>query len=254
MTLRLAFTLMMLVAAFLPGMAYGQPQQETTRPCLRLGADVSLGDSIAQFTALFDDLYGRIGRCAISVPMSPKRIEQLLENDGLDGDWFRPREYITDRNLEPLTVPQPVFAMSAHILWLESSGFSGNPADMQGLTVGHRDGYRWLERHIPMMGAKAFPISNSSQVKMLLLRGRIDLYATSSVNEAQIRRQFSAGDPAIKSAYWDKGPFLHILHPNHIDLIPALDKALRDMITTGALQQYLSMPGALPPDLLAPDN
>jgi len=254
MLLRRAFLFVFLAAASLPGTAEAASTSEASDGCMRLGADVSLGDSIDQFTSLFEDLYRRVELCVRSVPMSPKRIEQLLETGELDGDWFRPSEFIETRALEPYAVRQPVFAMAAHILWLDRTDFSGAPADMRGLVVGHRDGYRWLERHIPMTGATPFPISNSSQVKMLLIRGRIDLYATSSVNEAIIRRQFTATDPALKSIYWDKAPFQHILHPRHQALIPSLDAALRTMIESGDLEQYLSMPGAMAPDLIPPNQ
>lgn len=250
MTLHRAYIVLLMAVASLTGnarAASATAMQTETPGCLRLGADVSLGDSIRQFSALFENLYGRIGRCVVSVPMPPKRIEQLMASGELDADWFRPSEFIKIRNLNHLAVKQPIFAMEAHILWLDETRFSGNPEDMAGRTVGHRDGYRWLERHIPLMGGRPFPISNSSQVKRLLLLGRIDLYATSSVNEPLIRQQFTTDDPLLNSTYWDTVSFQHILHPKHQSLVLPLEQALTQMIEEGEIDGYLAKAGAKKP-------
>jgi hypothetical protein len=223
---------------------------EQPATCLKLGADPSLGENFSRFEALFDDWYGRIGVCVRSVAITPKRIEQLLQNGELDGDWFRPDEFVRTHKLEDASVPQPLFDMAARIMWLDTKKFSGNPEDMAGLTVGYRAGFRWLERHIPMTGAHAFPVSSSSQVKMLLERGRIDLYATGALQEPGVRAQFGPSGPRITSAYWTSVPFLHILHARHKALLPLLHTALQQMIKSGDIAPYLTIPGVAVPGLL----
>ncbi|SDD83734.1 hypothetical protein [Kordiimonas lacus] len=213
--------------------------------CLKLGADETLGPHYPAYEQLITDLYKRAGLCAISIAMTPKRIEQLMANGKLDGDWFRPSEYIATRGLEQQIVPQAVFGLEARMIWLKDTGFSGDPADLNGLTVGYRAGFRWLETHIPLMGGKPFAISGGSQVKALLEHGRIHVYATSSAHEPNIIDAFGDSADRLTSKRWATEPFYHLLQPRHADKIPALTKALKDMIQDGDMQRHLTMPGVI---------
>ncbi|NVJ96989.1 MAG: hypothetical protein HWE25_02490 [Alphaproteobacteria bacterium] len=217
--------------------------QPGTQPCIRLGGDETLGTHFQTFEKLFEQLYAKAGLCVRSVSMTPKRIEQLMRSGELDGDWFRPAEYIATRALEQQILPQAMFGLEARMIWLKETGFSGKPEDMKGLKVGHRAGFRWLETHIPLMEAKPFPIPGGSQVKALLIHRRIDLYATSSLHEVALLEAFGEDADKFTSAYWATEPFYHILHSRHADKIPALNAALRAMHQSGELNGFLTMPG-----------
>jgi len=231
------------------GAAFAQPEKaapsSSSPSCLKLGADETLGAHFAAFEKLMTDLYSRAGLCANSIAMSPKRIEQLMANGELDGDWFRPSEYIATRGLEQQIIPQAIFGLEARLIWLKKSGFSGNPADLKGLTVGYRAGFRWIETHIPLMGGKPFAITGGSQVKALLEHGRIQVYATSSAHEPNVFAAFGNERDKLVSARWATEPFYHLLQLRHADKIPALTKAIKDMIRDGDMQKHLIMPGVI---------
>lgn len=230
--------------------ATAQSMQSAAPVCLRLGGDESLGAYFQTFENLFDRLYAKAGLCATSTSMTPKRIEQLMRTGELDGDWFRPAEYIATRTLEQHILLQAMFGLEARIIWLKKTEFSGNPEDMKGLTVGYRAGFRWLEAHVPLMEATPFPVTYSSQVKALLMHGRIDLYATSSLHEAAVFETFAQDADKYASAHWATEPFYHLLHSRHADKIPALNEALRTMHQSGELEAFLTMPGIVSVPLL----
>jgi|GEM_PF-1761492 len=247
-----------LIASFvLSGAAFAQTAPQVASPgqptCLKLGADETLGSHYDGFKKLITDLYSRAGLCATSIAMTPKRIEQLMANGELDGDWFRPSEYIATRGLEQQIVPQAIFGLEARIIWLKETGFSGDPADLNGLTVGYRSGFRWLETHIPLMGGKPFAITGGSQVKALLEHGRIQVYATSSAHEPNVIASFGEDADKLTSKRWATEPFYHLLQPRHADKIPALTHALQDMIRDGDMKQHLTMPGVIAVPI-RPDN
>lgn len=251
-------TLRCLIALFvLSGAAFAQTTPQPASPdepaCLKLGADETLGSHYDAFKKLMTDLYSRAGLCSISIAMSPKRIEQLMANGELDGDWFRPSEYIATRGLEQQIVPQAIFGLEARIIWLTETGFSGDPADLKGITVGYRAGFRWLETHIPLMGGKPFAITGGSQVKALLEHGRIQVYATSSAHEPNVIATFGEDADKLTSTRWATEPFYHLLQQRHADKIPALTHALREMIKDGDMKQHLTMPGVIPVPL-GPEN
>lgn len=224
--------------------AYAQKETSDPQPaCLRLGADESLGPGYARFDALLTNLYERAGLCATSIAMSPKRIEQLMRTGELDGDWFRPADYVQPSRSNALMIPTPLFGLEARLIWLEPTKFSGNPADLKGLTVGYQAGFRWLESHIPTVGAKPFSVTSTGHIRELLQRGRIDVFATSGVHEAAILKTFPQGEAQVNSALWAAVPFHHLLQPHHADLVPALDMALQAMIKSGEIAEYLDMPG-----------
>lgn len=234
--------------------ATAQSMQSAAPVCLRLGADETLGVHFQTFEKLFERLYSQAGLCVISTPMIPKRIEQLLRTGELDGDWFRPAEYVATRALEHQILPQAMLGLEARMIWLKTTGFSGNPEDIEGLVVGYHAGFRWLETHVPLMGATPFPVTAGSQIKALLMHGRIDLYATSSLHEAAVFETFAEDAEKYTSAYWATEPFYHILHSRHVDKIPALNEALRTMHISGELNTFLTMPGIVSVPLAASDR
>ncbi|TNE62229.1 MAG: ABC transporter substrate-binding protein [Alphaproteobacteria bacterium] len=213
--------------------------------CLKLGADESLGASYDRFEALFEDLYGRAGLCAKSVPMDPKRIEQLLDLGDLDGDWFRPADYVESRHKMMLQLQQPILGLESRLVWLASSDFSGQPADLKGRIVGYQAGFRWLEGHIPRMGGIPFAVSSTAQIRGLLERGRIDVFATSSVHEPAVLETFGKDMGLVHQSTWAAVPFYHLLHPRHEDKVARLNDALKQMIESHAIEAYLDMPGVM---------
>lgn len=223
---------------------------ESSGSCLKLGADETLGTHYAAFEKLITLIYDRAGLCAQSVAMAPKRIEQLMKSGELDGDWFRPSEYIATRGLEQQVVPQALFGLEARLIWLKDKGFSGNAQDLKGMKVGYRSGFRWLETHIPLMGGIPFAVPGGSQVKALLNHGRIDIYATSSVHALNVVNSFGEDASTLMTSHWATEPFYHLLQSRHADKIGVLNTTIQSMIKSGDLAAQLTMPGIVPVPLV----
>ena len=211
--------------------------------CLRLGAD----ESLAQFYHLFDDLiadiYRKAGLCAISVPASPKRIEQMVMAGTLDGDWIRAAGYAEAFGQGLIEVPVPLFQIEAVLLSLPESNFNGNPEDLSGRRVGYQAGFRWIEKNLPLAGATPVELPSGAPVKDLLKRGRFDVFATDGVRAKMIEATFSREDPSLRVHSWHKISFYHLIHSRHADKREALRAAMEAAIANGDFDEIFALPG-----------
>ncbi len=217
--------------------------QEEPEACLRLGADESLADFYHLFEDLVADVYRQAGFCAVSIPASPKRIEQMVLAGTLDGDWLRVEGYAGKFLPQLIEVPTPLFQMEAKLISLTSEGFNGNPEDLKGRRVGYTAGFRWLERNLPLVGAIPVELPAGAPAKPLLVRGRLDVFATDGVRIRMIEDTFTEGDPSYRVDSWQKISFYHLVHEKHADKIDALAKAFKHSIAAGKFEKVFALPG-----------
>lgn len=218
-------------------------QATETQSCLKLGAD----ESLAQFYSLFDgvikSVYERAGFCAQSIPLSPKRIEQMLKAGTLDGDWVRAEGYTERFNPNLLPIPAPLFRLEAVFVSLANSDFNGNPTDLAGRRVGYQAGFRWIEVNLPALGAETVEIPAAMPVRDLLERGRFDVFATDGVRANFLRARFSDSPVALRIHPWSKMAFYHLVHKRHADKVDTLRAAFNDALADGTFDTILSLPG-----------
>ena len=222
---------------------YANNLQETPENCLKLGAD----ESLAQFYYLFEDLvadiYRKAGFCAVSVPASPKRIEQMIMAGTLDGDWIRVEGYAEVFGQDLVPIPVPLFQIEAVLLSLDDSDFNGQPEDLKGRRVGYQAGFRWIEKNLPFMEAIPVELPSGTPVKSLLERGRFEIFATDGVRAKMIRETFTTDDPALRLDSWRKISFYHLIHSKHADKRDALKTAFENAIAEGQFEEIFALPG-----------
>lgn len=221
--------------------------QAPSPDCLRLGADQSL----AQFYALFENaiaqVYADAGFCAVSVPLSPKRIENLMASGGLDGDWIRVEGYPELFEIDLIALKPALFQMEAKLVTTDRSDFDGTVADLKGRRVGYQAGFRWLEKNLPATGAIVIEMPSGVPIKDLLARGRFDVFATDGVRAEQIKETYEGtGDQPIIYA-WRSIPFHHMLHKKHRGKATAISQALAKGIQSGLFNGVYELPGLSPP-------
>lgn len=220
----------------------------TTENCLKLGAD----ESLARFFSLFDkaisEVYARAGLCAISIPMSPKRIEQMVAAGTLDGDWVRVEGYLERFKQDLIAIPAPLFRLEAVLLSLEGSSFSGNPQDLTGRRVGYQAGFRWIEANLPLIGAHPVEIPAAMPIRDLLERGRFDVFATDGVRASFIRQSFADQPGRLRLHRWRKMSFFHLIHKRHADKVEILRQAFVDATADGVFDSVFSLPGIIRAD------
>lgn len=217
--------------------------QEIPGNCLRLGAD----ESLAQFYHLFEDLvadiYHRAGFCAISIPASPKRIEQMITAGTLDGDWIRVEGYAETFGQDLVEVPVPLFQIEAVLLSLAYSDFNGQPEDLAERRVGYQAGFRWIEKNLPLMGGVPVELPSGTPVKDLLKRGRFEIFATDGVRAKMIEKTFTEEDPTLRIHSWRKISFYHLVHSRHANKREALKTAFDAAIVNGEFEKIFALPG-----------
>ena len=230
----------LLLFALLPTATFAE---ENTDNCLKLGAD----ESFSGFHPLFEDLvasiYKRAGYCAVSIPLTPKRIQKMLGAGSLDSDWFRVEGYEDQFDLDLMAIPIPLFQIEAVLLYRTDSDFDGTPEDLQGRTVGYQSGFRWLEKGLPALGATPREIPTGVPVDELLMRGRFEIFATDSVRAHLTMQSQNDGKNTLRQTSWKKLSFFHLVHRRHQDKIEALKREIKRAMDAGEFDQIFALPG-----------
>lgn len=238
--------LLILVSAPSLLLAATATQATEIQSCLKLGAD----ESLAQFYSLFDgvikSVYERAGFCAQSIPLSPKRIEQMLKAGTLDGDWIRVEGYREKFNPDLLPVPAPLFRLEVVFVSLANTDFDGSPADVAGRRVGYQAGFRWIEANLPLLGAEMVEIPAAMPIRDLLERRRFEVFATDGVRANFLRTSFADNPDALRIHPWAKMAFYHLVHKRHADKVDALKAAFNDALVDGTFDTILRLPGLVP--------
>lgn len=218
-------------------------QDIQTKECLKLGADESLADFHTLFEGVMQEVYKQAGFCAVSISMSAKRIEQMVDTGILDGHWLRVEGYEKAFNLNMIAVPVPLLQVEATFLSLKGTDFNGEPADLKGRRVGYQSGFRWLEKSLRATGAQTVEIPYGIPIKTLLVRGRLDVFSTDSARAQAIISDFSDADIDVRVDQWQKLSFYHLLAPRHAGKIDALNAAIETGIANGAFNKIYALPG-----------
>ena len=220
-----------------------QAQEGPNDTCLKLGANVDLGNAYPIYEKVINAIYARAGMCATSIPVNPMRQSLLIASGGLDGEWLRYEGY--DKIFEPdlMPVPQPIFQMEAVLVRRADSSFSGNPVDLEGRRVAHVNGLRWIETHLPLHGAIGVPVPGDVPAIGLLLRNRFDIYATHRLQAEEMLASLGEGQNSIIVSHWDNAPFLHFLHKRHADKLDRLATATLEAIAAGDMEEMYALPG-----------
>jgi hypothetical protein len=234
----LMLSALLLLASSIPA----TPEEDTAR-CLKLGAD----DGVAEFHPLFENIlasiYQRAGHCAVSFSLAPKRVEMMIANGALDGDWMRAAGFAEQSHVSLIEVPVPLFQLEAVLLARAESNFNGTPEDLKGRTVGYPAGFYWIEKSLLALGAIPREVPVGVPVEELLKRGRFEVFATDGVWAYPIMRSQNKGEKTIRQTSWAKIPFFHLVHARHADKVDGLAREIENAINTGEFDHLFALPG-----------
>lgn len=237
-TLAYAATLLLITVTH-PRSAQPQDQPE----CLRLGGNVDLGKAYDIYERAINAIYTRAGICAQSEPINPMRQSLLIASGALDGEWLRYEGYEKQFEQDLAPVPQPIFQLEAVFVRRGDSTFNGTPANLMGRSVAFVNGMRWIETHLPLLGATGIPVPNDVPVVRLLKRGRFDIFATHRLEADEMLKTLGPDQTDIIVSHWESVPFLHFLHRRHSDKLERLAEATRDAIAAGEMDELYALPG-----------
>lgn len=235
-----------LVCVVIASQLHAQPAvtaDPANNSCLRLGADESLEQFYPLFDKLIEGVYERAGFCATSVPLSPKRIEQMMDAGTLDGDWIRVEGYAEEFGQDLIPVPYPLFQVEAVLLSPVNSGFDGSVEDLRGRSVGYQSGFRWIEKNLPLAGALPMQMPSGLPIRDLLERGRFEVFATDGVRAAMILKNSDQTPSKLRVHSWRKISFYHMVHRRHADKIEAIGQALTESMALGEFDPIFALPG-----------
>lgn len=211
--------------------------------CLKLGADEGVSDFHPLFEDLVASIYQRAGYCAVSFSLAPKRVEMMLANGTLDGDWMRVKGFAAQSHLQLIEVPVPLFQLEAVFLARADGPFDGTPEDLRARTVGYPAGFYWIEKNLLALGAIPIETPSGVPVQELLNRGRFDVYATDTVRAYPIMRLQNDGKKTLRQTTWMEIPFFHLVHERHKNKVDGLAREIENAINAGEFDHLFALPG-----------
>lgn len=211
-------------------------------PCLRLGAEQQVETFFPALRQSLGKVYSRAGLCMETVIMSANRATRMLRKGTLDGEWFRYSGY-ADEHSAILAVPQPMFVVDVVLMWLGDKKIDSNALDLTEYKVGYKDGFRWLKQKLPTLGAEAISMPENAPIVQLLLRGRVDMYATDSANAQLYIQSIQNTGGNVHTLVIGEIAFQHVLHTRHNDKITRLNQAMHNAIIAGDFAAVNMVPG-----------
>lgn len=210
---------------------------------MKLGGDDLLGKVFPLYEGFMAAAYERAGYCAISIPLSAKRITQMIASGGLDGDWMRYDGYAERHDPNLIQVPQALFYIEAVLISLGNSEFDGNLNDLRGRNVAYQGGLKWIEVNLPKLGAIGTPVPGGLPIVDLLARKRFELFATHAIEASDLLSKAKDRQDVFRVTHWSYVPVYHLVHKKHADKVNALAAALRETLISGEFDEIYSQPG-----------
>ncbi|MEF2231334.1 MAG: transporter substrate-binding domain-containing protein [Pseudodesulfovibrio sp.] len=215
------------------GMAQpGAVVAEAHRPVLLFSTFESRGMG-RLFRRILEEAYARIGYVAVFAEVPAER-SLVMSNDGaVDGEAGRV-PVIEPRCPNLIRVPTPIYT-NRTVVFTRQDGISPDASweDLTPYRVGVLLGYRYIEKRTALMHRVV--ATSYAHLFNLLLQGRVDLAVVEYFDVLPALRSLDLKTVRMLQPPLAFNPMHHYLHRRHADLVPRIDKVLRDMAAEGRM-------------------
>lgn len=190
------------------------------------------------FSRILVEAYGRLGS-DVSIWRVPAQRGLVMANQGqCDGVAARAAA-IEEECPNLLRVPTPLYVNTV-VAFSKLRGVNpekGWPA-LAPYRLGSVLGYKYVEKHASRFGNHVL-VSCYSQLFAMLKNDRVDVAVAEYLDVLPSLRGFDFGEIRALSPPLAQVPMYHYLHRKHAEMVPAVDRALRDMCREGRLEALL---------------
>jgi len=183
--------------------------------------------------ALGAALYREAGLCATIIKLPTERLSRTLEKGELDGVVVRTVEFVRTHP-ELVLVPTPLIRTVGRLYWRKD----GPKPQGAGHTVGFPRGWQWPRIAAQTLALEPVEVDDNRSLPKMAEAGRIDGFLIDAfefenfiATEAE-RKEFSSADVV-------NIPLYHTVTRKHVDLVPRLDSAIRQMVARGEINRLL---------------
>lgn len=169
----------------------------------------------------------------VSFSQSPVKRAIIRADEGaFDGDIIRTRA-IEKKYKNMIRVNEPLLYFRGAAYTNRKDILYYNDSILKKYKIGHLVGSHWSDKKI--IGIKSFPANDLKALFQMLLEKRIDLVLVSDIQGEKILQ--GLGDRAHEvrrlSPYVYLAPTYHYVHQKNKDIVPQLEKSLKDIIASG---------------------
>lgn len=195
--------------------------------CLTIG--IGTGGAYAKERAvLVERIFERAQLCAKPLLVPARRLASMELRGELDGTAWRDDAYLGTHKGE-VKVPTPVEQFSGSLFWLRGHP---DPAGMDGSTIGILAGRVWPREALKGLPVAIFEANDYAQLFRLTASGRLSGFVmpTSHFGKLELNQSL------YQSKVIRTVPLYLVLQARNKGDIPALDKAIKEMESSGAIK------------------
>jgi len=196
--------------------------------CLTIG--IGTGGAYAEErAALVEAIFSKAGLCAkpLLVPLS--RLDRMEDKGELDGNAWHDDSYLASHS-EMAKVPTPVEHFRGSLFWLRGRE---DPSHVTGATIGILLGREWPRDALDGLPVSIYEASSYTQLFELTESGRLQ----GMVIPTEVFGKLAPNQDWYQSRVVRAVPLYLVVKSRYQSLIPALDKAIKAMKSSGAIHE-----------------
>jgi hypothetical protein len=200
--------------------------------CLKIGVASGAVSSPA-VARIADRLFSLAGACAEILSMPNNRLAAMTDSGELDGEAFKVSTYV-DQHPVLTAVPTPVYSFAGNLYW---PGGTGEPHG-QEIIVGVMLGQLWPKEAAARNDLSTFDVRSYDQMIEMTHSGRLQgfIMAAEAFSVFRPRYDFLEG---YKTKQVAEVPLHLVVAKGHLDLVPALDQAVKTLKAHGDIEREL---------------
>jgi len=205
--------------------------------CLTLANNANKFRLVATFDRDVRKVFEKAGVCAKYINIPLKRMQHNMMNGSLDGEYLRVKAYAELMKDYVIPIPTEAITLDGFLVSFKNSGFAPQTlADIRNKRIGVIHGAVW-QRKAAKGAEKIYRAYKYDILAELVRRQELDAFLIERLSLQSLLTSgvFSPGDVTI-SPVVIKIPTYIFLHKKHKDMIPRLDKALRQVKQEGGFK------------------
>lgn len=184
------------------------------------------------------EIYGRLDMEISIIPMSALRAHNQAMNGSVDGEVARIETY-GENSPQLIRIPSPLYRNdTSAFVRIDSLIDNLTKADLERYKVARIKGVINTDKLTENV-TSVYEFDNIASMMDFVAKGRADIALTSKVGGLTSLLQTGNNDIVALSPPIISRNMYHFLHESHEDLVPLIDRTIREMIYSGEMEELI---------------
>ncbi len=200
--------------------------------CLKIGVASGAVSSPA-VARITDRVFSLAGTCAEILSMPNNRLAAMTDSGELDGEAFKVSTYV-EQHPALVAVPTPVYSFAGNLYWPGGTGEPRGPEIIVGVMLGQF----WPKEAAAKNDLSTFEVRSYDQMIEMTRSGRLQGFIMAADAFSVFKPRYDFLD-SYKTKQVADVPLHLVVAKGHLDLVPALDQAIKTLKARGDIEREL---------------